>query len=163
MAKHRVSTAQWRKVLAVAVSLMFAGALAASAPATAGTSPIIGHLNTVADDGYDGGACNLNVQGVNENNHTVGMQLSGQSKPVAGNVLGYFQIAHNDITCFVYDPTGTVLLATIHKGANTANVGTTVTFTTVPEYSSYVLCGQVSYTLRSGTLHGFQIPCATGP
>jgi hypothetical protein len=162
MAKHRMPRAHWRKVLAVLVSLSFAGALAVSVPAGADTGPIIGQLRTSGSDGYDGGACSFNVQGVNASAGTVTAQFSGQSKPVAGNVLGYLQIAHNEITCVLLDPAGN-FLTSIHGAANTADVGTSIILRTVPRHPYYILCGVAQYTLRSGSVFNVAVPCATGP
>jgi hypothetical protein len=122
----------------------------------------VGNLITTGSDGYDGGACSFNVQGVDTVHNTVTAQFSGQSKPVAGNLLGYLQIAHNEITCNLYDPDGN-FLTQIHHGANTADVGTSIRLRTVPLFPYYQLCGFAQYTLRSGGVFTVTLPCATGP
>jgi hypothetical protein len=163
MAKHRVPKPQWRKLLVALTSLVFAAGLAASLPAGATTGPIIGHLTSSGNDGYDQGACSFNVQSVNESAGTVSGQMGGQSGPVSGNLLGYVQIVHNDITCYLYDGSGFTRLYTLHKGADAPSVGTGVVNVTVPRYTQYELCGFATYTLRSGTVRQVNLPCSVGP
>jgi len=163
MAKHRAPKPRpWRMIIAAAASLLLAGGLAVAVPASANTPPLIGQLTTSGDDGYDAAACSFTVQGVDEAHGTVTAQMGGQSKPVPGNLLGYLQIAHNEITCTLYGPSGQ-LLTQIHNGANTANVGTSIQLRTVPEYPYYELCGLAKYTLRSGSAFFVDAGCAFGP
>ena len=145
---RRSKTLRLRLALASAVAGLVGGFLAA-APATA--APLPDPAKVTANDAYIKSLCQFTVTSANFNAGTVRGRLT--AKTSWNGALGFKNLAHVSIDCFLYGPFFEGPLQEIHD-EDDARATYETELVTVPLRTNYEICVTANYTLRNGNLGG---------
>lgn len=143
--------------LSLATALMAAlGSLLVASPASALTPPPDPKVAAVSD-AYIKTQCRFTVTSANFAAGTVRGRMTAKTS-WAGQ-LGFKNLAHVSINCYLYNGDSFAFLAQIHD-EDDARATYETELVTVPLATSYVLCVDAAYTLRNGNLGFVPFTCA---